>query len=337
MLENLPAMVCLVTTEYHVAFANRLLREKYGELTGKPCYMHFEGKEQPCEFCEAFQVLKTGKPHHWVVNTQDGSIIDAYDYPFTDADGSSMVLEVNIDITERKNLEKQLQEKERLAAIGATAGMVGHDIRNPLQAITSDVYLLKDYLATMPELPTKKDVAESLDGIEKNVDYINKIVMDLQDYAKPINPSFQEIALAKLFDEVTLKKSIPEKIQASYKIEKDVEYVVSDRDLLKRVLFNLINNAVEAMPDGGDLTVHAFKQDNDLVIEVKDTGVGIPDAVKPKLFTPMVTTKSKGQGFGLAVIKRITEGLGGTVSFESQEGKGTTFIVRLPPKELNGK
>jgi two-component system nitrogen regulation sensor histidine kinase NtrY len=73
------------------------------------------------------------------------------------------------------------------------------------------------------------------------------------------------------------------------------------------------------------------------LITVKDTGVGIPEDVKLKLFTPMMTTKSKGQGFGLAVVKRMTEGLGGTVTFESQEGKGTTFIVRLPPKELNGK
>ena len=87
------------------------------------------------------------------------------------------------------------------------------------------------------------------------------------------------------------------------------------------------------MPKGGKLTIHTYKEANDTVLTVKDTGVGIPEAVKGKLFTPMFTTKSKGQGFGLAVIKRMTESLGGTVSFESQEGKGTTFTVRLPPKK----
>ena len=92
------------------------------------------------------------------------------------------------------------------------------------------------------------------------------------------------------------------------------------------------------MPEGGKLEIYAHQDAGEIVITVKDTGVGIPDGIKAKLFTPLFTTKAKGQGFGLPVVKHMTEALGGTVSFESQEGKGTTFTVRLPPpQELNGK
>ena len=106
--------------------------------------------------------------------------------------------------------------------------------------------------------------------------------------------------------------------------------IVADPDMLRRVLGNLVNNAVQAMPQGGKLEMRAFKDADDLVITVDDTGVGISEEVKPKLFTPLFTTKSKGQGFGLAIVKRMTEALGGTVTFESKEGEGTKFILRFP-------
>ena len=112
---------------------------------------------------------------------------------------------------------------------------------------------------------------------------------------------------------------------------------MADPALLKRILSNLVTNAVQAMPKGGNLTLDGHKEANDLIITVKDTGVGIPDKIKDKLFTPLFTTKAKGQGFGLAVVKRMTEALGGTVTFESQEGKGTTFTVRLPPTKTNNR
>src|SRR5665647_2490867 len=106
---------------------------------------------------------------------------------------------------------------------------------------------------------------------------------------------------------------------------------MKDSTFINRIMVNLVSNAVQAMPNGGKLVIKAYKEASDIVIDVADTGSGIPEALKKKLFTPMFTTKAKGQGFGLPVIKRMTEALGGTVSFESQEGKGTTFIIRLPP------
>ena len=241
------------------------------------------------------------------------------------------------DVTERKNAEEQakeaakkLKDSERLAAIGATAGMVGHDIRNPLQAITSDIYLARTELASTLESEEKKNALDSLREIETNVDYINKIVQDLQDYARPLNPNPAEADLKLIIDKLLEKNHLPENIKVSVKVEPEAGKVVADNDYLTRIFYNLVTNAVQAMPKGGQLTIHVCKEANSTVIAVKDTGVGIPKEIQGKMFTPMFTTKSKGQGFGLPVVKRMTESLGGTVTFESEVGKGTTFTVRLP-------
>jgi PAS domain S-box-containing protein len=273
------------------------------------------------------RVAKTGISEHVELYNKDiNKTLDCYYFLYS----KDIVGTLFRDITGRKQLEKQLQDSERLAAIGTTAGMVGHDIRNPLQAITGDVYLAKTELDSIPESDEKKGVLESLQEIEKNTEYINKIVADLQDFARPLKPNTEETDLKLIIEELLKKNVLPENVKVSVKVEPDARNVVADHTFINRIMYNLVNNAVQAMPDGGKLTIHSFKEANVVIISVKDTGVGIPEAVRGKLFTPMFTTKAKGQGFGLAVIKRMTESLGGTVTFESQEGKGTTFIVRLP-------
>jgi PAS domain S-box-containing protein len=296
---------------------------------------------------------------------KDGSklVVQSYWLAKFSSDGKiSELLESNVDITQRTEMQLKLEESsvrleeyanqmedlanqraaqlkdaERLATIGATAGMVGHDIRNPLQAITGDVFLAKTDLIAIPDSEEKTSVQESLSEIEKNVDYINKIVADLQDFARPLKPNAEETDLKLIIDDLLKKNGLPDTVKITVKVETEALKVVADSTFINRIMYNLVTNAVQAMPKGGNLTIHACKEAKDILITVKDTGVGIPEKVKEKLFTPMFTTKSKGQGFGLAVIKRMTEALGGTVTFESQEGKGTTFIIRLPPKELNGK
>jgi PAS domain S-box-containing protein len=221
---------------------------------------------------------------------------------------------------------RQLQEKERLAAIGATAGMVGHDIRNPLQALTSEVYLIKTELATMPQHEAKQNIKDSLDSIEQGIMYINKIVADLQDYSRPLNPEFQEVALANLISDVIKTIAIPDNVKLFLKI-KPLPMISLEPTFTRRALTNLINNAIQAMPNGGQLEIATYQEKDHIRIKVADTGVGIPDEVKAKLFTPMFTTKAKGQGLGLAVVKRLIEAQGGSISFESKVGTGTTFWV----------
>jgi len=229
-----------------------------------------------------------------------------------------------------KERANQLQAAERLAAIGATASMVGHDMRNPLQAISGDLYFAKKDLEKMPESHLQQNIRESLTSAEESVTYLNKIVQDLQDYASPIKLTMQQADLEALCNEVLFKRDLPSNISASCHVEEDAKIVWTDSLILKRILNNLTSNAVQAMPNGGKLTLVARKSAEDFVVTVEDTGMGIPQDVHPKLFTPMFTTKAKGQGFGLVVVKRMTEALGGKVTFETEPGVGSKFNIHLP-------
>jgi len=333
--------------------------EAIGQVTNTLLNTEFP---MPLREIEKIQKLQ-GKWSGELVHTRkDGDKVVVQSYQlgkFGSDDKIVEILESNVEITERIEMQRKLEESavlveeyatrmeelanqraeqlktaERLAAIGATAGMVGHDIRNPLQAITGDLYLAKTELASIPESDEKNNALESLMEIEKNVDYINKIVSDLQDYTRTLNPVARETDLQKLMIELLAKNGIPENIKVQFKMQKEDSTIMADPDILKRIFGNLVINAVQAMPKGGKLTIQAYKEANASIIIVEDTGVGISEEAKDKLFTPLFTTKSKGQGFGLAVVKRMTETLGGTVTFESQQGKGTQFIVRLPTKNV---
>jgi two-component system CheB/CheR fusion protein len=242
------------------------------------------------------------------------------------------ITELNKAEEEAHESEKRLKDSERLAAIGATAGMVGHDIRNPLQAITGDVYLAITDLASIPESSAKKEILESLKAVEKNISYIDKIVVDLQDFARPLTPNIEETDFSKMTRVVLDTLIIPENITVTCSIEKDFPLLLADKTYIQRILTNLCNNAIQAMPNGGKFAITAAVKNGKATITVQDTGDGIPEDIKTKIFTPLTTSKAKGQGFGLSVVKRFTEAMGGTVKFESEVGKETKFIVELPQR-----
>ena len=227
---------------------------------------------------------------------------------------------------------QQLKDTERMAAIGQTAGMVGHDIRNPLQAITGDMYLITEELKSIPDGESKHAIQESIDAVNQNIVYINKIVSDLQDYTRPLKPSLQDINLSQLIEGIVSTITVPQGIEIEVNVEQNAAATRSDLAYLRRILTNLFTNAIQAMPNEGKLAVHATKENCTITITIQDTGVGIPEEVKQKMFTPLFTTKSKGQGLGLAVVKRLIESLGGTIDFESEPNKGTTFIIKLTQK-----
>ncbi len=254
-------------------------------------------------------------------------------YPIKNSKGEiTNVVFMHEDVTEKKILEDKLQDKERMATIGQTAGMVGHDLRNPLQSIAGEVYLAKSELDSLSDGESKSCLQESIQTIESQVSYMDKIVSDLQTFVKPVEAQIQIINLKPLITSLFAQTEIPKNIQANIEVQEAL-IAEADPQLLKRVLINLVTNAVQAMPEGGELTIEAQAKDKKVQIIVEDTGTGIPEEIKPKIFTPLFTTKSKGQGFGLAVCKRVIEAQHGTITFESQVGKGTKFIVELPINE----
>jgi signal transduction histidine kinase len=226
----------------------------------------------------------------------------------------------------------RLRKSERFAVIGQIAGMVGHDIRNPLQAITNDLFLVQKELNRNVSCKSE-DIAESISSINENIGYINKIVSDLQDYTGKLTLNITKVKIKSVF--LGMLDNIPKTIKTKVVVDED-SALKTDATYLKRVFSNLIINAIQAMPNGGELMLEAKTFDNKAIISVKDTGLGIPSEVRSNLFTPLFTTKAKGQGLGLAVVKRLVVALNGTITFESKEGKGTTFIIELP-LELEGK
>ncbi|HOO56760.1 MAG TPA: response regulator [bacterium] len=148
VLETLPAMICLITPDYHIPFANRSFREKFGDDNGRHCYEYCFGMSEPCEFCESLTPLKTGRPHHWEVTTPEGDIIDVHDFPLTDTDGSPLILEMDVDITERRHAEEELMlSKTRMECMWEVAKKTHADARelsetiaDGLQRITKSKY-----------------------------------------------------------------------------------------------------------------------------------------------------------------------------------------------------
>jgi PAS domain S-box-containing protein len=359
IVEHSPAIITVVNTNHRVVYVNASIERILGVPPGLILGKKWKDIDMPENVREASlkiakRVFATGKPVNWeqTFNTPLGAkTLESYVVPeFSENGIIETLMGISVDITERKQMEKVLKgysrdlevlirattekllESERFAAIGQTAGMVGHDIRNPLQSVAGELYLQKCELDFLPDSEAKRNLKDSINAVEEQVAYISKIVSDLQDFAKPQTPQFREINCEKVLQNLLSTIDIPENIEVTYSVCPELSQFTTDQDYIKRALTNLILNAIQAMPNGGKLNINATYEEQKAVISVEDTGAGIPEEVKDKIFKPLFTTKAKGQGFGLAVVKRLTELLGGNVTFESTEGKGTKFTLRIPQK-----
>lgn len=235
------------------------------------------------------------------------------------------------DITELKNLERIASRNDRMKELGAMAAVIAHEIRNPLGGIRGFASLLKR------DLEGKASMQNMVDHIIQGTEDINRLVVNILNYSSPLKVDL------KCVDMVLLIKEVVKKIEASVEFNRNTNIVLNlpntlktylDATLFRSILHNLIVNSIEAMPKGGSVTIALYWQASEILLKVKDNGVGIAQENMEKMFTPFFTTKAKGHGFGLAYVYRIVQEFHGKIEVDSELGAGTTFTVTLPNREV---
>jgi PAS domain S-box-containing protein len=221
--------------------------------------------------------------------------------------------------------QSKLIKTERLATIGEVAGMVGHDLRNPLTGITGATYYLRMKLGSRLNSKAK----EMLELIDRDIEHANKIINDLLDYSKEIFLETKETTVKSIVEESLSLVKVPKNIKV-LNLTEDEPRIQADAEKMRRVFVNIVQNAVDAMPKGGTITITCAGKDDFLEIAIADTGMGMTKEVLKKIWSPLFTTKAKGMGFGLPICKRVAEAHGGSISVESVVGAGTVFKLTLP-------
>jgi PAS domain S-box-containing protein len=221
--------------------------------------------------------------------------------------------------------QAKLVKSERLAAIGQVAAMVGHDLRNPLSGINAATFYLKKKLGCNAD----PDIKQMLEVIEKDAQYANAIINDLTDYSREIKLEITETNPQKIISESLALFQVPESIRIVNSTQ-NAPSLFLDTGKMKRVFANFVKNAVEAMPQGGDIYISSCVVGGEVEFKFADGGVGMSREVLDRIWTPFFTTKTRGMGLGLAICKRLIDAHHGSVSVESKVDVGTTFTIKLP-------
>ena len=343
VLETLPVYVCLLDSEYHMPFANRYFRETFGESQGRRCHDFLFNRTEPCEICETYTVMNTRQPHHWYWTGPNGRDYDIYDFPFIDTDGSFLILEMGIDITERKRADEALKQtlvdlERSNADLEQFAYVASHDLQEPLRNVASCVQLLgKKYKGKFDT-----DADQLLSYAAESSIRMKALIVALLAYSRistrgnPFRPTSCEEVLKQTLEQ--MKPSIEE---AGARITHDqLPIVVGDFTQLSQVFQNLVGNAIKFRREE-PLRVHvsAVMRDSEWVFSVKDNGIGIEARHLSRIFVIFQRLHKReeyeGTGMGLAIVKKIIERHHGTVWVESEPQEGTTFYFTIPAKETN--
>ncbi len=234
------------------------------------------------------------------------------------------------DVTERKRLEERLATQERLAYLGKMSGTIAHEVRNPLATIDSSATYLELALKDADE-KTK----QHLQRMKRGVQHASTVIQKLLEMSRMKEPVFAPLDLESFVSGIVATSNVPGTVSVVFGQSVGQLEVQADEEQLRMAFGNIIRNAIEAMPEGGTLTISMRNNSRWAEVSIKDTGQGIPPEALPRLFDPLFTTKQGGVGFGLALARTVMEKHGGKIEAKSEPGKGATFILTLPLRSQN--
>jgi two-component system NtrC family sensor kinase len=241
---------------------------------------------------------------------------------------------------EKRTFDDQMIQSQKLAAIGQLSAGIAHEINNPLAIIGEEAGWIQDLLKreALSQLAEMSEIRDSLREIVVQAGRCKEITHKLLSFARKMDATIRDVDMNSLVDDVVgmrERDASLDNIQIVKDLEANLPIIHSEPSQLRQVLLNLVNNAIDAIPHGGTITVHTEKSgadDGGVAFSVADTGIGIPRENIEKIFDPFFTTKlpGKGTGLGLSICHGIIQKLGGTITVSSEPGKGTTFLIRLP-------
>ncbi len=226
---------------------------------------------------------------------------------------------------ELRDAQGELISQERKATLGQIAGGMAHELRHPLGVISNSIYYLQTVFSEADEATN-----EYMDVICSEITKANKLISDLLDFSHLRAPEREEIMVTELIEQVLEVQPPPQSVKVSIVIPDDTPVLEVDPGQISQVLVYLVENAYQAMPEGGALTIGAERHDGRIILSIQDTGCGISEENMKKLFDPLFSTKERGLGLGLAISKSILEVNGGSIEVESEEGEGSIFKIILP-------
>ena len=339
LVENMPMGLVAMDRESRIIAFNQtaefVLRKTAGEVIGQMA------KDVLPEACR--DLLRTLEVEKQIIAKEiDCSLTDGRTIPLEviatvleEEDGARGVVVLFRDITEIKQLKKEIAQSQRLASLGSLAAGVAHEIRNPLSSIKGFATYFKERYRDNP------DDSQTADIMVQEVDRLNRVIGQLLDYARPMTMNRRETAIQTVIQHALrmIESQAREKgVVIQTELQADVVAVLIDPDRIKQVFLNLYLNAIGAMEGGGILSVALLSMtDRRIRIEVRDTGVGIDPKNLDRIFDPYFTTKSSGTGLGLAIVQKIIEAHRGEIQVASTPGLGTTVSVILPEGDLGRK